>query len=71
MVVKNYHYTLESLKKLQFDFWVSSHASQFKMHNKPKPGDPYRPEAFADRAGYEATVNSLQLKYNRRLKSGQ
>src|SRR6478735_1492278 len=52
-VGKDYAYTFESLKKLQFDLWVSSHASQFKMHSKRKPGDPYRPEAFEDRAGYE------------------
>ena len=70
-VGKDYLYTLESLKKLQFDLWVSSHAGQFNMHNKRKPADPYRPEVFEDRAGYEATVNSLRLEYNRRVKSGQ
>ena len=43
-VGKDYLYTLESLKKLQFDLWVSSHAGQFKMHDKRKPGDPYNPE---------------------------
>jgi len=70
-VGKDYLYTLESLKKLQFDLWVSSHASQFGLHDKRKPGDPYRPEIFADRPGYEASVNSLRLEYDRRVKSGQ
>lgn len=68
-VGKDYKYTLESLQNIQFDLWVSSHAGQFDMHNKRKPGDPYHPEVFNDRVGYEATVNSLQLEYNRRLKS--
>lgn len=67
-VGKDYAYTLESLKKLQFDLWVSSHAGQFKMHNKRKPGDPYRPEVFSDQAGYEAAVNGLQAEYDKRLK---
>jgi len=68
-VGKDYQYTLESLKKLQFDLWVSSHASQFGLHDKRKPGGPYHPEAFGDRNAYEASVNSLQLEYNRRLKN--
>ncbi len=68
-VGKDYQYTLESLKKLQFDLWVSSHASQFDLHDKHKPGDPYRPEVFGDRTAYEASVNGLQLEYNKRLKS--
>jgi metallo-beta-lactamase class B len=70
-VGKDYAYTLKSLSKLQFDLWVSSHAGQFNMHDKRKPGDPYRPEVFEDRAGYEAAVNSLQTVYNKRLKSEQ
>jgi metallo-beta-lactamase class B len=68
-VGKDYQYTLESLKKLQFDLWVSSHASQFGLHEKRKPGDPYLPEIFGDRKAYEASVNSLQLEYHKRLKT--
>ena len=68
-VAKDYQYTLQSLKKLQFDLWVASHASQFGLHDKRKPGDPYRPETFNDRPYYEASVNTLLLDYNKRLKS--
>jgi metallo-beta-lactamase class B len=70
-VGKDYQYTFESLKKLQFDLWVASHAGQFKMHDKRKPGDPYNPEVFVDRKGYDDLVNSLESTYNRRLKSEQ
>jgi metallo-beta-lactamase class B len=68
-VGKDYQYTLKALKKLQFDLWVASHAGQFGLHDKRKPGDPYRPEVFNDRAAYEASVNSVKLEYDKRLKS--
>src|SRR5215207_4246708 len=55
-VGKDYGYTLESLKKLEFDVWVASHASQFGLHENRKEGDPYRPEAFGNRSAYDAAV---------------
>jgi metallo-beta-lactamase class B len=67
-VGKDYEYTLASLLKLQFDLWVASHASQFRMHEKRKVGDPYRPEAFIDRPGYEASINTIKREYDKRLK---
>lgn len=68
-VGKDYDYTLKSLRKLQFDLWVASHASQFGLHDKRKEGDAYRPEIFNDRPAFEASINSVQLDYNKRLKS--
>lgn len=68
-VGKDYGYTLASLKKLQFDLWVSSHASQFGLHENRKEGDPYRPEAFGNRDAYDAVVKDLQQAYDDRLKS--
>lgn len=67
-VGKDYAYTLDALMKLEFDAWVASHASQFQLHDKRKPGDRYRPEAFIDRPGYEASVNTIRREYNKRLK---
>jgi metallo-beta-lactamase class B len=67
-VGKDYAYALASLKELQFDLWVASHASQFRLHEKRKPGDPYRPEAFSDRPGYEASINTIKKEYEKRLK---
>lgn len=66
-IAKDYAYTFDSLKKLKFDIWLSSHASQFKLHQKHKKDDPYRPEAFIDRPGYDETVSSLEKLYLRRL----
>jgi metallo-beta-lactamase class B len=58
-VGKDYKYTLEALKKIKFDLWAASHASQFGLHEKRNEGDAYRPEAFSDWPGFEASVNSL------------
>lgn len=67
-VGKDYAYTLDTLKKLQFDIWLSSHAGQFGLHEKHKPGDAYNPDAFIDQKGYDNAVEELQEEYNKRLK---
>lgn len=69
-VAKDYAYTLNAMKKLQFDIWLASHASQFGLHQKRKPGDGYHPEAFEDRRGYDSAVNDLQKEYLKRLSKG-
>jgi metallo-beta-lactamase class B len=67
-VGKDYQETLKSMKAVQFDIWVASHASQFGLHRKRKAGDPYNPGVFADRALYDNTIDSIQRDYERRLK---
>lgn len=62
---KDYAYTLDTMKKLVFDLWVASHASQFGLHVKRKPGDGYRPGIFADRSGYDKQLSSLEQAYQR------
>ncbi|MFI5192657.1 MAG: subclass B3 metallo-beta-lactamase [Chitinophagales bacterium] len=69
-VAKDYAYTLDAMKKLQFDIWVASHASQFGLHRKRKPGDGYNPAAFSDRHGYDSTINELHEDYLKRLRNG-
>jgi metallo-beta-lactamase class B len=66
-VGKDYAYTLKSLKELQFDLWVSSHASQFSLHEKRKEGDPYKPEIFGNQQEYQAAVQELQAAYDKRM----
>jgi metallo-beta-lactamase class B len=58
--------TLAVMKRLSFDIWLSSHASQFNMHSKHKPGDAYNPDAFIDRAGYDAALANIQRHYDAR-----
>lgn len=67
-IAADYSYTLTSMKNISFDLWLASHASQFNMHDKRKPGDAYNPAAFKDPAGYYAAVKELQQKYNEKLK---
>lgn len=67
-VGKDYAYTLDAMKGLQFDLWLASHASQFGLHEKHKPGDAYKPEVFMDRVGYDAALEKIQQEYLKREK---
>jgi metallo-beta-lactamase class B len=66
-VGKDYGYTLSVMPKLQFDIWLSSHASQFDLDSKRRPGAPYNPEAFFDRAGYDSSIKTLHEKYLKKM----
>jgi metallo-beta-lactamase class B len=65
--VNDFAYTLQQMKNLSFDLWLASHASQFGLHDKHKPGDPYNPEAFRDQKGYEEALADLQKAYQEKL----
>ncbi|WP_295125535.1 subclass B3 metallo-beta-lactamase [uncultured Chitinophaga sp.] len=62
-IEKDYAYTLKAMKALKFDIWVSSHASQFGLHKKHKPGDKYNPMVFADRKGYDDSLAELEKAF--------
>jgi metallo-beta-lactamase class B len=62
-ISKDFAYTLDAMKKLQFDLWVASHASQFDMHEKRKDGDAYNPDAFADRTLYDKILAEREADY--------
>ncbi len=62
-IANDYAYTFKAMKNISFDIWLASHASQFNMHTKHKPGDAYNPAAFFDKAGYDAELNDLQNEY--------
>ncbi len=64
---KDYKYTFDLLKKQQFDIFLSSHAYQFNMHQKRKPGDAYNPDVFIDRKGYDAIIANYEMLYQRKL----
>lgn len=66
-VAKDYAYTLSAMKTLSFDLWLASHASQFDLHEKHKPGDAYNPMAFADTTGYQASLTELQKAYDEKV----
>jgi metallo-beta-lactamase class B len=67
-IESDYRYTFEAMKKLSFDIWLSSHASQFQLHEKHRPNGPYRPENFIDKVGYDEVLTNLDSAYLKKLK---
>lgn len=66
-IAKDYGHTLRKMEKLKFDLWVASHASQFDLHKKHRPGDPYNLAAFAGRADYDEELQELEKKFEAKL----
>lgn len=60
---KDYARTFLAQKDMKIDVFLASHASQFRLHDKFKPGDPYSPERFVDPAGYLSSVQRLEKAY--------
>jgi metallo-beta-lactamase class B len=48
---------------MKIDVFLASHASQFRMHAKYKPGDAYNPDRFVDPAGFLQAVSELEKTY--------
>lgn len=67
-ISEDFEYTFAAMKNLQFDLWVAAHASQFGLHDKHVPTDAHDPEAFRDRAGYDAKLEALHEGYVEKLK---
>ena len=66
-VGEDYAKTFKAQKDMPIDVWLASHASQFKLHEKYKPGDPYDPNRFVDPAGFKAAVEQLEKVYRAQL----
>lgn len=66
-VASDYAETFEAMRNVTFDLWIASHASQFNLHKKRKPGQSYDPQVFADREGYDHELDNLYLAYRRRF----
>lgn len=66
-VGKDYAYTLDTMPRLQFDIWLSAHASQFDLQKKHQPGDGYHPEVFMDRATYDAWIDKWHALYVKKM----
>lgn len=62
-----YASTLARQKQMQPDIWVASHAGQFNMHQKYKPGDPYDPNRFVDPNGFGAKIQFYEKLFQAAL----
>lgn len=68
-IEKDYAYTLQEMKKLKFDIWLASHASQFGLHEKYKPQKGYNPAVFVDKDGYARALKELQSEFLKKQKA--
>jgi metallo-beta-lactamase class B len=63
----DYARTFAAQKTLPVDVFLASHAAQFGMHEKYKPGDAYDPNRFVDPDGYLRAVERLEGIYREQL----
>ena len=63
-----YAATFRAQKDMPIDVWLASHAAQFHLHDKYKPGDPYNPDRFVDPEGFLKSVQALEKTYQEQLK---
>ncbi|RLJ74910.1 PEDO-2 family subclass B3 metallo-beta-lactamase [Pedobacter alluvionis] len=68
-IQKDYTETFKAMKKLDFDLWVASHASQFDLHNKRKSGDPYNPKVFMDKSEFFKNLQDLENDFLEKIKN--
>jgi metallo-beta-lactamase class B len=66
-ITDDYARTFKAQKDMQIDVWLASHASQFKLHEKYKPGDAFDPNRFVDPQGFKAAVEKLEKTYQEQL----
>src|SRR3954453_18257850 len=66
-ITEDYARTFKAQKDMQIDVWLASHASQFNLHEKYKPGDPFNPDRFVDPQGFKAAVLKLEKTYQDQL----
>lgn len=62
-----YTRTFADLNATQLDVYLASHASQFELHKKYQPGDPYNPGRFVDPQGFHQEVARLEKVYLKQL----
>ena len=62
-IEQDYARTFKLQKAMTTDVFLASHAAQFGLHNKYKPGDTYDPERFVDPAGFRQAVTGLERSY--------
>ena len=55
--------TYRKQKAMLVDVWVAAHGSQYHLHEKWKPGQPYSPATFVDPEGLRAEVERLEAIY--------
>lgn len=66
-ITTDYARSLHDLKEMDIDVYLASHAAQFKLHDKYKPGDPYKADRFIDPNGFKMELARLEKLYRDQL----
>jgi metallo-beta-lactamase class B len=66
-IAQDYARTFQAQKELECDIFLSSHAMQFGLPRKWRPGDAYDPNRFVDPEGYARAVARTEDHYLRQL----
>lgn len=66
-IVEDYARTFQAQKELPCDIFLTSHAGQFALLRKWRPGEPYNPDRFVDPDGYASAVERSEQRYLRQL----
>ena len=63
--------TFRRQKAIEIDIWVAAHGSQYGLHSKYRPGQPYSPDTFVDPEGFLSEVERLEGLYLKQLEEEQ
>lgn len=66
-VAEDFAKTYREQRAMKVDVWVAAHGSQYGLHGKYTPGQPYSPDTFVDPDGYLAEVERLEAIYLEQL----
>ncbi|WP_316808683.1 subclass B3 metallo-beta-lactamase [Pedobacter agri] len=62
-IEQDYVQTFKAMKNIDFNLWVTSHASQFNLYDKRKDGAAYNPKAFMNKNEYFEKINELEKSF--------
>jgi metallo-beta-lactamase class B len=66
-IIQDFARTFAAQRQLTCDIFLTSHAGQFGLLRKWRPGDPYDPNRFVDPDGYARAVDRTETAYLRQL----
>lgn len=66
-IAEDYERTFAEQEKLSCDIFLTSHAGEFGLLRKWRPGDAYDPERFVDPEGYQRAVARTEDRFLRQL----
>ena len=68
-VADDFAATYQKQKALDIDIWVAAHGSQYNLHDKWGPGNPYDPNTFVDPEGFRLAVERLEQAYQDQIET--